>query len=164
MNLSAADLASPDVSFTWVDGGDGRDVLLTVDIDGTLFTRTATFNVKRPTATITTEVGPTTIKPQVPGFSHATLMFGDLGTMPATVGVRFTASVTLPPEFTGSPEYQWVQKVGVWRIRKFAAGGWTRWTSVGLDEFYPYNSTGLVLTDSPQTCRRQRGSPGLWRW
>src|SRR5258705_12580728 len=48
--------ASP-LTFYWTDAGDNRQVTLGCRIGTTQFDKSATFNVKRPSATVTTETG-----------------------------------------------------------------------------------------------------------
>jgi hypothetical protein len=139
---SLSSLTSSSISYAWVDGADGRQVTLAVTISGTPFTKTATFNVKRPTASITTSTGSVVVGT---GWGDTELSFG---VDPSHHGIDFSRSITIPSGFSGSTE--WIQLATPLRRRQLNSGTWERWEGSGLDTQYPYPelSTG-VTADSP---------------
>jgi hypothetical protein len=131
---------SSTIDFYWVDGGDGRQVQYSVTINGQPFSGKATFNVKRPTAQITTSTGTIQISAAWP--SGNGLWYG----VPNQVGISFSANVTIPTGFAG--DVQWVQ---IWnKLRRVRAsnGRWFRSSGTGIDSAYPYSS-GNSANDSP---------------
>jgi len=140
---TSSNLSSDNVSFYWVDGGDSRQVQFSVTVNSVSNSATATFNVKRPTATVTATTGTVAIDSNFPpGFA---LHFGNpLG----TPGVTFTPSVTIPSGFTGSTE--WIQMVNSNRTFQPNVGSQVVLTANGLDTTYPYSFDNST-SDSPGT-------------
>jgi hypothetical protein len=136
----AANPSGSAVDFFWVDGGDSRQVEISLKVNGAPFTAVATFNVKRPTAEVTISTGSV----QFTNFGFGPGIF--LGA-PSQAGISFSANVSIPSGFTG--QTQWVQ---IWhkfrRVRSTTSGRWSRSSGVGLDSTYPYSS-GNSANDSP---------------
>ena len=129
-NLSS--LNGTSVSFYWISEGNGRTVEYSAKINGRNVSRTITFNVKRPTASIAATASTTNIG--VDSVTQNTEL--RLGNPDATPGITFTRSLTLPQGFSG--DTQWVQiftqKSGTVTIN----GQTASLTTVGLDDVYPY--------------------------
>ena len=136
----AANPTGSTVDFYWVDGADGRQVQISLQVNGVSFTAVATFNVKRPTATVSISTGTV----QFTDFGFGLGMF--LGS-PTQPGISLSANVAIPSGFTG--QTQWVQ---IWhkfrRVRSATSGRWSRSSGVGLDSAYPYSSADSA-NDSP---------------
>jgi transglutaminase-like putative cysteine protease len=128
------------VQFYWVDGADGRDVKHAVTVNGHMCMGVATFNVKRPTATVTTTTGTVAVDSA----------WGDLELhcgSPTSPCTTFSRSITVPSGFSGST--QWVQIVSTLRRRQLNNGTFERLTGSGLlDTKYPYD-TSASTNDSP---------------
>ena len=136
-------------TFYWVDGGDNRQVGLTCRVGTEQFSKHTTFNVKRPTATVTT------VTDQVVANSlAATIRFGR---QPPS-GIEFTPSVTVPQGFSG--DTQWIQLVDSTRRRRKSDGVWQRWAGAGLDSVYPYWASGST-NDSPAISFSPSSNSGL---
>lgn len=60
-NLTSQDLNQSSAGFYWVDGGESRQVRYAATINGTLYTASAAFDVKRPTVTVSSTTNTTTI-------------------------------------------------------------------------------------------------------
>ena len=133
-------LTAAAVDFYWVDGGANRQVASSVDVGGTTVTGFTTFNVKRPTAQVTTRTGAVAVSPTWGG--TMTLHNGT----PTVPGTSFTRSVTMPTGLIGS--FQWVQVVNSLRRRQDNSGAWERNAGAGLDKTYPYSFT-VAANDSP---------------
>lgn len=135
-------LSDATVTYYWVDGADGRQVTLTLTVFGTQVTRTATFNVKRPTASITTATGNVVVGT---GWGDTEMSFG---ADPSHHGIDFTRSLTIPSGFSGNTE--WIQIATPFHRRQLNDRSWQRFTGSGLDTQYQYPelSTG-VTADSP---------------
>ncbi|HEX5733474.1 MAG TPA: hypothetical protein VF131_11630 [Blastocatellia bacterium] len=127
-------LTSSSVDFYWVDGGEGRQVQYSVSVNGQPFTARATFNVKRPTATLTTTSGANVAVNSACG--PLELHYG-CGIPPGPAGITFTSSVTVPSGFSGTAEY--VQRVNSTTRTRLKTNG-VRLTLQG---------TGLLDTDFP---------------
>jgi hypothetical protein len=136
--------ADPTIKYYWVDGGDGLIVEHTVTINQRPYTARARFNVKRPTAAVTT----VTDRPRITNTGAGEgLYFGSriLG----TPGISFSASAQIPTGFNG--EFQWVQ---IWNknrqyVRIGSRGNVTAAAvGNGLDTIYPYE-IGLSASDTP---------------
>lgn len=136
-NVAVNDSAA---TFYWVDGGDSRSVTCSVTLGGTICSGTTTFNVRRPTAQITSTTGSVDIDKSSTPWG---LRFG----VPWP-GIAFTQTITIPSGFSGSTE--WVQLADPLRRRKKPDGTWDRWAGAGLDTDYPY-SAATSTTDSPAT-------------
>ncbi|MGI9069599.1 MAG: hypothetical protein ACR2HX_24735 [Pyrinomonadaceae bacterium] len=134
-------LTTSAVDFYWVDGGDGRQVQHSVTVGGINLTKTATFNVKRPTAAVTTSTGTIAVDS---AWNDLTMHFGILG----SAGISFSRTLTIPAGFSG--DTAWVQTVTPLHRRKLNDGAWERWTGAGLDETFPYDSTAST-NDSPRS-------------
>lgn len=131
-------LGNSSVNYYWVDGADSRQVQYTATIRGRQYSKTATFNVKRPTARISASTGTVQLTTFPDGYG---LWFGNL----TTRGITFTRTVTMPTNFNG--DLQWVQTWNKSR-RINIRGAWYRSVGEGLDSLYPYE-TGESAEDSP---------------
>lgn len=133
-------LSGTSVNYYWVDGGDGRQVTFSFTVEGKSFSAMTTFNVKRPTASITTSEG--TIGIITSG--NLRLQYGN----GVTPGLSFSRSITIPSGFSGTT--QWVQLVSTLRRRRLNAGTWQELSAPVdvLDTTYPY-STSNSTNDSP---------------
>jgi len=136
-------LTASSVSFCWVDGGDGRQVQYTATIGGQPYSANATFNVKRPTAQVTSTTGTVAVSS---AWGYLALHYGTS----ATPGITFSRSITIPSGFSGTT--QWVQLVSsTLRRRKLNNGVWQRLQGTGvLDTTYPYSANSSTV-DSPDT-------------
>jgi hypothetical protein len=140
---SLTNLATDNISYYWVDGGDGRQVQFSVTVNGVSNSATATFNVKRPTATVTATTGTVAVDSNYPnGFA---LHFGNPS---GTPGVTFTPSITIPSGFTGTTE--WIQMANSNRTFQPNVGSQVVFTASGLDTTYPYSFNNSTA-DSPGT-------------
>jgi hypothetical protein len=128
------------VSYCWVDGADNRQVRYAITIRGRQYSRAVTFNVKRPTAEVSTSTGAVQLTAFPSGYG---LWFGN----PTAPGIVFTRSVTMPSSFNG--DLQWVQ---TWnklrRVQSASNNRCYRSEGTGLDTLYPYSS-GTTANDSP---------------
>ena len=117
-NLSADDLQQSTVSFYWVDGGDGRTVTYTVTVNGQQYSASTTFNVKRPTSTLTAttnnSAGAIAVD-NAPGFTA--IHFGVPSANGGTPGIAFSKTCSEPSGFTGG-SCCWMQVVGTTDRRK----------------------------------------------
>lgn len=136
--------------FYWVDGGDGRQVTVSCKINGMPVSKTATFNVKRPTA----QVSITTSSTNIGTDSQSGITELRLGNPATTPGLTFTRTVSIPSGFNGST--QWVQVF----TKKSASlldfnAQVTTLNKAGLDDVYPYpldagaTSANLKTSDTP---------------
>jgi len=127
----------------WVDAGDNREVTLGCRIGTTQFNKHAFFNVKRPTASITTTTGSVSLD------SNFNVFGLHFGSPTGTPGISFSRSITMPSGFTGG-DTQWVQLIDS-ITRTFTPNGGSIKTASGsglLDTTYPY-ATGASTSDSP---------------
>lgn len=96
------------VKFYWVDGADTRMVKYSVTLsDGNTYTASTTFNVKRPSGSMTATAAPSTaiVIGPVQGFTayeYGTATGGNNG-------VQFVSSYSIPTGFSGS--FEWAQVV-----------------------------------------------------
>ena len=137
-NLSPSDLRQSSIAFYWVNGGDGREVSYTVTVNGQIYSAKTTFNVKRPTAALTTTTGSVTISD---AWGELAMSFG----VRATPGITFSCSVT---GFPGSGA--WYQVVN-YTVRRYQENGGDWYTLSGsdvCDPLFPYPG-GETTTDSP---------------
>lgn len=138
--LTSSALSSASIIFYWVDGADGRQVQFSCKVNGKPVTAVATFNVKRPTAMVTSVTGQVEVS-SAPGY--LALHYGK----PGAQGIVWTANITPPPGFMGIA--QWVQIAYPSRRRQLASTGkWEKNSGSGLDPGgypYPYGE------DSPDT-------------
>jgi hypothetical protein len=142
-NLQASSL-----TFYWIDGGDNRQVTLGCRIGTTQFDKSATFNVKRPTGSITTSTGSVALDSASGG--SFSLHFGVLSTS-GTPGITFTRSISVPSGFSG--DTQWVQVADQVVRTKTPNGGNSLVLSGSglLDSNYPYTSAITSTEDSPRS-------------
>lgn len=132
-------LGNAAVSFYWVDNADGRQVTVSCTVNGVQFNKATTFNVKRPTASITVTTATSTTVDSAIG--SLAMHLGDVP--PSTPGLAFNRTIILPPSFNGG-NTQWVQV-----FSKFNGGNNTgSFQRDGLDDIYPYDTHNLA-TDSP---------------
>ena len=132
------------IKYYWVDGGEGLQVKHTVTINNRPYTGKATFNVKRPTVTVTSM----TSEPTVADYGDGIGLHFRTSTK---AGITFSATnAVIPPTFSG--EFKWVQ---IWNknreIQLISRGVLTRASSIGqgLDTIDPYE-TGNSANDSPE--------------
>jgi fibronectin type 3 domain-containing protein len=138
-------LTQPAATFYWVEGGNGRPVTLTVSIGGQPTTVSATFNVKRPSATVTATVTGTVAKAVVQG--TCSMQFGDPNA-PSGRGIVFRR--TLEQGVAGTTA--WVQIAYPRSTRRETNNTcWLR-QGPGLDATFPYGGTLDVeeTADSPR--------------
>jgi len=129
-----------------VDGGEGRQVTHTIYYGNKSNIATTTFNVKRPTASVTTETNH--VAADANYVNGLALHFGNV--TDGDQGIKFTQSVTEPTGFTGG-DTEWVQIVdATYRARQYNNGDWEHLSGSGLDTEYPY-ATGTTTDDSPGT-------------
>ncbi|MFU8778446.1 MAG: hypothetical protein ACNA7M_12360 [Roseovarius sp.] len=97
-DLAQTDLQQDNISYHWIDGADAREVKYTVVVGGTTCEGKATFNVKRPMSTLTSQT--TAEQPPVgvrdEGFGQE-LIFGST----ASAGITWKANVTTPANGAG---------------------------------------------------------------
>jgi hypothetical protein len=154
-----SNLAGSSVDFYWVDGGDGRQVQYSITIDGIPLGSAATFNVKRPTATVTTSTGTIAVRSEG---TACVLRFGN----PTTHGIDFSSSLQLPQGFSGAA--QWVQIVTVNRSFKDTSNNCWQFSATGLDTTYPYDSASSTedspgsILESDQTTQNVSDSFQMW--
>jgi hypothetical protein len=143
-NLSSSDLQQSSVAFYWVDGGSGREVTYTVTVNGQIYSGKTTFNVKRPTATLTTTTGSVTISG-----AHGVLAMSFGVPPPGNPGITFSASVTEPSGFSGGSG-AWFQVVdSTYRRYQENGGDWYMLSgSKVCDSLFPYPG-GYTTNDSP---------------
>ena len=145
--LTEEDLDEASVAFYWVDGGDGRKVEYTLLVEGITCNGKATFDVKRPTSTMTTTTSSVSIN-EGPGQYYYALRFGDASTAPVTNGIEFNCSVNIPEGFNGATAFAQLYS---WN-RRLRSSSWPyRWQHLqgsGLDHSFPYGS-GTYCDDSP---------------
>lgn len=146
INLTNSDLTSANVSYIWVDGGNGRQVDHTVEINGHSITGKATFNVIRPEADVIVSSTAQTAADSATG--NYEIHLGVVGT--ATPGIKFVRnSLAVPSPFIGST--RWVQVIDSFNFSSVDAqtSNPIQYSGVsGLDEKYPYD-TRVNTEDSP---------------
>jgi len=132
-------LNNSSVDFYWISGGNGRTVQYTAKINGKSVSAQVTFNVQRPTASMTVATNTsTTVDSAIGGLA---MHLGDVP--PSIPGLAFSRSITLPANF-GSGSTQWVQV-----FSKFNGGNNNgSFQRDGLDDVYPYDSHSST-SDSP---------------
>ncbi len=145
-HLTATNLTQSSVGFYWIDGADNREVECVVSFNGVACKGKATFNVKRPTASVaatTGAVGVGTLTNQAAVWLH----FGDKAAIP---GISLSQENTIPPGFSG--DWEWVQVVqaSVLRAKDAVTGKWRKKEGSGLDTTYPYNQSPVLAEDSPR--------------
>ena len=131
------------VGYYWVDGGDGRDVTYTATVGGQQFAVKTTFNVKRPTASITTTTSSVNCNKD---YGAWWLFFGTYG----TPGIVFEKQVTEPTGFEGGST-KWVQVVSsiLRRLQLTQGEAWHRLSGSNIcDGAYPYPG-GDTADDNP---------------
>jgi hypothetical protein len=129
----------------WVDAGNGRVVSCTVTVDGVQYSAHTTFNVKRPTATVTTSTTSVVIGSS---FGDLRMSFGTAGTY-GVPGITFTRTCAEPAGFDPGST-QWWQVVDS-TSRIYRENGGRRLRRAGtkvLDTALPYD-TGASTADSP---------------
>ena len=139
IEVPASDLQQQNVSFYWVDGGDGREVKCTVTIGEHQCIGKATIDVKRPTdVTMTAATGDVDV---IGGGGMGTLTYHG-------PGMSFAGACTIPQGFAGT--LKWIQIVdGSRRAYNSADQLWYRADLKGLDTTYPYGA-GANVVDTPQ--------------
>jgi hypothetical protein len=132
--------------FYWVDGGK-KQVQCSAMVNGKKVTAQTTFNLLRPTATVTATTSSVGIYDV---FSPFWLRFFDESSF--TEGITFSSTMTIPSGFSGTNE--WVQIVNPYRSYRDTNGVWWVLSDNGsgpyLDTSYPYtNAIANIATDSP---------------
>lgn len=141
-NLSSADLQGSSVAFYWVNGGSGREVKYTVTVNGQIYSGKTTFNVVRPSCTLTTSTGEVHVSDNRGSWW---LSFGD--PVPNTPGIIFTSEGSIPGGFTGYLAYAQVLTSTLHR-RQTEGGQWYRKSGSQLcDGQFPYSSIPPPVTD-----------------
>jgi hypothetical protein len=153
-DLASQDLNQPSAQFYWVDGGEGRQIQVTATVNGTPYTATTTFNVKRPVVSVTATTNSTTI---YTSFEFQELLFGrgPVFGLPPLRGITFTRNdFQVPNGFSG--DTFWLQTIDYSVTRTLSDGQTTQTASgVGLDAVFPYsqNDPNSTLTgDQPGFC------------
>lgn len=129
-------LNNSNVVFYWVDGASNRTVQCSATVNGKTVTGQATFNVLRPTATVTTQTGSVAADNFL-----GELVFENTNTF--APGIIFSSTMTIPSGFSGTNE--WVQ-VDSNPVRKYQSTNSTWWvytengTGPYLDTTYPYQT------------------------
>lgn len=147
--ITNQNLIQPSISFYWVDGAEARQVQYSVKINNKFYTATVTLNVKRPTARLTTKTGTVGLgitEISENGDTAFSLHYGEIF---GTPGISFSATATLPNNFSG--DIIWVQVVNSRRTRTPEEGSQQVLEGVGLDTEFPLGepNTGEE-SDSPQ--------------
>lgn len=152
-DLTSQDLNQSSVWFYWIDGGQ-HQVQYTATINGMPYTVTATFDVKRPTVTVSATTNTSTI---YTSFDHQELLFGrgPVFGQPALRGINFSReNFQVPTGFSG--DTIWVQTISYSYTRTLADGQTTETASgIGLDSRFPYSSddpNALLTGDLPGVC------------
>ncbi|MCP9494305.1 MAG: Ig-like domain-containing protein [Pyrinomonadaceae bacterium MAG19_C2-C3] len=146
------DLNNTSLSFYWVSGGDNRQVTYSVTVRGRAYSGRVTFNVKRPTVTVTARTGVVSVR-QFPGEVDYELLCGVVSGPNAAPGIRFTrTNLMVPTGFSG--DTYWVQLANVSRTRRRNDGTNETFTDAGLDTAFPYSSNDPNATET-------QDSPGL---
>ncbi len=145
--IPLGDLTQDSVDFYWKDGGDGRRVIFNVTIAGQDLECAATFDVKRPTATMSTVTGTVTIKQGTQSNYYLGLRFGTQ----EDSGITFNCHVDPPAGFQGTCCF--VQIYNEWK-RRNVSGFWSRMTGVGLDTRFPYGPSWFPLQFDPNPIAR----------
>ena len=147
---ASATVSSPQVTgtsadFYWVDSGQ-YTISYSVSVNGVPVSAQAIFNVLKPTATITQNVGDIAVGTLADGKLY--LHLGNADTVP---GVSFGYSISMPPGFAGGT-FQWTQVVtSINATLTLNSGGQSvlQGTNVIDNAFqYPFVYSG-VLEDSP---------------
>lgn len=132
-------LNNQNVDFYWVDGGDGRQVSVSLTVGNRQFSKEATFNVAKPTVNLTRVLGQVRVRLEEDDWW---LRFGGED----QAGIDFVASSFSGPQ--GNRAF--VQIANAVRRIQLPSGNWCRANLVGLDGAYPYpGSTIGTAEDSP---------------
>jgi hypothetical protein len=131
-------------TFYWVDGAEDREVTLGCRIGTQQFSKSTTFDVKRPTGDITATTDGTV------GVGIESGVFSlHYGSVSGTPGIAFSRTLSVPSGFSGNT--QWVQLVtATTRIRTTNGAVQQTLSGSGLDTLYPYAS-GSSTEDSPRS-------------
>jgi hypothetical protein len=95
--VSPLNLNDEQPKFAWVSSGDGREVTISCTVPGTTLTAATTFNVKKPTATISISHGTIDVSTEQDGILY--LHFGDPDVVPG-VSLGYTID-SMPSGFSG---------------------------------------------------------------
>ncbi len=98
--LKANDLNKAGVDYYWVDGSDGREVTYTATVDSKTFTGKTTFNVKKPTSTLSAEIGFVKVFKSTRGWALALVKAN-------SSGITFAASFSEPSGFKNGTGQFW---------------------------------------------------------
>jgi hypothetical protein len=104
-HATPADLTSPAPTIYWIDGGNSLNVSVTCTVFGTSLTASTTFNVQKPTATITILSGNILVRTLADTYLYLTF-----GNPDGITGVHFDQSVQMPSGFSGGST-QWTQVI-----------------------------------------------------
>lgn len=103
-------LNNSNVVFYWVDGATNRVVQCSAMVQGKTITAQATFNVLRPTAEITA-TGGTVGLDNFYSFPYNTVRLHCGVPSVGYVGMLFVPSVTMPTNYSGHTNLEWIQEV-----------------------------------------------------
>lgn len=141
------ELTSARVDFIWYSGGGNeasKQVVYTVTISNVSYTVAANFDVKRPTASLTSMGGTTKVDNGAPK-----LYLGGVIVQNQETGIKIErVNTTIPSGFSGS--FQFVQLISGQIIRTPVGGNpITTPIPLSLDGCYPYTTNQSILFDSP---------------
>ncbi len=149
--LDQPKLNNPDLKFYWVappNSGTTADVSYTISQGGSsrTFTGQVTFDIKRPTGTVSTAQGVIEVG-CVNSIRLGTILAIHYGSAVGTPGITFTPSYST----TVAGSYQWVQLVTnlTRTYTKLKNGITSTAIASGLDGGYPYPSNPNSTADSP---------------
>ncbi len=132
-------LNNQDVDFYWVDGANGRQVTVTINVGGQQYSKSATFDVSKPTVNLSRTLGQVGVRLESNNYWY--LRFGS----DIFSGIDFVAS-----GFSGPPGNKaFVQTTNPLRRVQLKTGNWCRWGAEGLDSRFPYILGSNTAEDSP---------------
>jgi hypothetical protein len=137
-----SDLTSSSVSYYWLDGGEGREVVYAPIVNGHQFSVKTTFNVKTPSGQVYKATGTIGIDSPV----QTLVEYGEPADIP---GVRFDlVTFSEPAGFAGGATAWWQVINSTERWRYDCGGAWLAAGSLLCDLPFPY-STDAYSDDSP---------------
>ena len=153
------------VTFYWVDGADGRQVTYSATLnDGKMYKAVTTFNVKRPTGSMSATAEPSSAI--VIGTVQTFLAY-EYGTATAgNSGVHLVNNYSIPTGFSGS--FEWAQVVTSSTVNRTSTTGVSQSKSCVGGDSYPYD-TKTPTDDSPfeellTGYKENKRSDGLSMW
>jgi hypothetical protein len=143
-------LTDPATAFYWLDGsfgGTSRVVQHAAVAQGVNLTAEATFSVKRPEATMTTQTDSVRVDGGFGQYVYG-LRFGDTSG-PGTPGIAFHSAIQVPSGFSGDASF--VQIYSMFRRLRLSSllHLWQRAEGVGLDRTFPYSDHDSYTEDMP---------------